>query len=280
MYQIRPMLEKEMDFVIQLAANEGWNPGLEDASCFYQTDPAGFLIGILDGRPIGCISAVSYGGAFGFIGFYIVVPEHRGRGYGIQLWNEAMKKLAGHNIGLDGVVEQQANYMKSGFKHAYRNIRYEGLARRRLGFCPTGIVALKSIGLGKLCAYDRRFFPTDRESFLTSWASMPKSSGVAYVEQHQILGYGVIRACRRGHKVGPLFAENAEIAESILIDLMNKVEEGAPIFLDIPEVNSDAINLANRYQMSKLFETARMYTGDPPVLPMERIFGVTTFELG
>lgn len=279
MYQIRPMLKKEMDFAIQLADNEGWNPGLEDASCFYRTDPSGFLIGILDDRPIGCISAVCYGGDFGFVGFYIVVPEYRGQGYGIQLWNQAMKKLAGHNIGLDGVVEQQANYMKSGFKHAYRNIRYEGVARRS-GFCPTGIVALKSIGLNTLCAYDRHFFPADRESFLTSWASMPKSSGVAYVEQHQILGYGVIRTCRRGHKVGPLFAENAEIAESILIDLMNKVEEGAPIFLDVPEVNSDAINLTNRYQMSKLFETARMYTGDQPVLPMERIFGVTTFELG
>ena len=77
-----------------------------------------------------------------------------------------------------------------------------------------------------------------------------------------------------------MFAENAEVAESILIELRNKVEEGAPFFLDVPEINSDAINLANRYQMSKLFETARMYTGDQPVLPMERIFGVTTFELG
>ena len=279
MFQIRPMLEKEMDVAIQLAADEGWNPGLEDASCFYRTDPSGFLIGILDGRPIGCISAVSYGGACGFVGFYIVVPEYRGQGYVIQLWNEAIKKLAGHNIGLDGVVEQQANYMKSGFKHAYRNIRYEGRARRS-EFHSTRIVALKSIGLDTLCAYDRRFFPADRESFLTNWASMEKSSGVAYFEQQQILGYGVIRACRRGHKVGPLFAENAEVAESILIELMNKVEEGAPFFLDVPEINSDAINLANRYQMSKLFETARMYTGDQPALPMERIFGVTTFELG
>jgi GNAT superfamily N-acetyltransferase len=279
MFQIRPMLEKEMDVAIQLAADEGWNPGLEDASCFYRTDPSGFLIGILDGRPIGCISAVSYGGACGFVGFYIVAPEYRGQGYGIQLWNEAIKKLAGHNIGLDGVVEQQANYMKSGFKHAYRNIRYEGRARRS-EFHSTRIVALKSIGLDTLCAYDRRFFPADRESFLTNWASMEKSSGVAYFDQQQILGYGVIRACRRGHKVGPLFAENAEVAESILIELMNKVEEGAPFFLDVPEINSDAINLANRYQMSKLFETARMYTGDQPALPMERIFGVTTFELG
>jgi len=29
-----------------------------------------------------------------------------------------------------------------------------------------------------------------------------------------------------------------------------------------------------------VFETARMYKGPAPQLPVERIFGVTTFELG
>ena len=55
------------------------------------------------------ISAVRYPEDFGFIGLYIVVPEQRGRGYGIQLWNAAMQRLAGCNIGLDGVIEQQEN---------------------------------------------------------------------------------------------------------------------------------------------------------------------------
>ncbi len=49
-----------MDFAIQLAAKEGWNPGLHDAECFYRTDPDGFFIGLLDeNQPVGCISAVS-----------------------------------------------------------------------------------------------------------------------------------------------------------------------------------------------------------------------------
>jgi hypothetical protein len=32
--------------------------------------------------------------------------------------------------------------------------------------------------------------------------------------------------------------------------------------------------------MNVVFETARMYTSDFPQLPLEKIFGVTTFELG
>jgi hypothetical protein len=34
------------------------------------------------------------------------------------------------------------------------------------------------------------------------------------------------------------------------------------------------------YAMSPVFETARMYKGAAPKLPLERIFGITSFELG
>ena len=73
------------------------------------------------------ISAVRYGSGFGFIGFYIVRPNFRGQGYGLQIWNAAMARLAGRTIGLDGVVAQQDNYRKSGFVLAWNNARFEGL---------------------------------------------------------------------------------------------------------------------------------------------------------
>jgi len=41
-----------------------------------------------------------------------------------------------------------------------------------------------------------------------------------------------------------------------------------------------AAALAARHRMEKVFATARMYTGVPPALPVEGIFGVTAFELG
>ena len=40
------------------------------------------------------------------------------------IWNAAMDSLAGRNVGLDGVVAQQDNYRKSGFRLAYRNVRF------------------------------------------------------------------------------------------------------------------------------------------------------------
>lgn len=111
---------------IAWAASEGWNPGLQDANCFYLADPDGFWIGLINKEPISVLSAVKYGNNFAFLGFYIVKPEYRGQGYGFQLWNTALKSLKNRNIGLDGVVAQQENYQKSGFKLAHRNIRYQG----------------------------------------------------------------------------------------------------------------------------------------------------------
>src|SRR5262245_9939072 len=123
---IRPMQREEVALAIGLAAREGWNPGLHDAECFHTADEAGFLIGSLGDEIVGCVSAVSYERRFGFLGLYIVRPEFRGRGFGMQLWRAAMQRLAGHNIGLDGVVAQQQNYVKSGFRLAWRNVRYRG----------------------------------------------------------------------------------------------------------------------------------------------------------
>ena len=94
-----------------------------------------------------------------------------------------------------------------------------------------------------------------------------------------LMGYGVIRRCRNGFKLGPLFAENAGVAEQLLLSL-TAYAKGEPVFLDVPEVNAAAVALATKYKMTRVFETARMYKGSAPAVALDKVFGVTTFELG
>lgn len=278
-YAIRTMSRHEIDSAIEWAAAEGWNPGLYDADCFYAADPEGFLMGEIKGEPVSCISAVQYGDTFGFIGFYIVRPDYRGQGLGIQIWNAALKRLAKRNIGLDGVVAQQDNYRKSGFKLAYRNIRYESLSGESPIEYP-GIVKLSQVSFETIEAYDKAFFPDDRARFLNSWLNQPECVALGIVQKNKLSGYGVIRACRSGYKIGPLFADHPESAEALYLSLKSSVQPGKPVYLDIPEINRDAIALTEKYGMSLVFETARMYTGPAPSLPLDKVFGVTSFELG
>lgn len=275
-FTIRRMTRADLDTAVDWAANEGWNPGLHDADAFFTADPQGFFLGELDGNPLSCISAVRYGSTFGFIGLYIVKPEHRGKGFGIQTWREGLAHLAGRTIGLDGVLEQQPNYRKSGFELAYRNVRFEGrieseaspLAR------PLGEFPFETIH-----EYDRTLFPEGRESFLRSWLKLQNSWSYGVGGANGLTGYGVIRKCRSGLKVGPLFADD-ESAADILFGSLASHAGGEPVYLDPPEPNAAAIRLANRWGMQSVFETARMYTPPAPVCPVDRIFGVTTFELG
>jgi hypothetical protein len=58
-YRIETMPFSEVEVAIDWAAREGWNPGLNDAACFYAIDPNGFVMGVLDGRPIARASALS-----------------------------------------------------------------------------------------------------------------------------------------------------------------------------------------------------------------------------
>ena len=279
---IRTMCADEVELAIELAAREGWNPGLHDARCFFAADPGGFLIAEVDGGLAGCLSAVSYDERFGFIGLYIVVPEWRGRGIGWRLWTRGMERLAGHLVGLDGVPEQQENYRKSGFTLAWRNVRYAGVARgaARSRGDVASFVPLTDIDYAMLCADDRRVFPAPRERFLRAWIAMPDAIGLACVQRGRLAGWGVIRRCRDGHKIGPLVADHPAMASSLYDALCSRVHEGDKVYLDVPLPNTHAVSLAEQNGMRSVFETARMYTGAAPACELERVFSVTSFELG
>ena len=276
-YAIRIATRTEVDIAIEWSAEEGWNPGLHDADCYYSADPSGFLIGLLGNEPIATISAIKYGNTFGFIGFYVVKHTYRNRGYGIQIWSAALKHLEGRNIGLDGVVAQQDNYKKSGFKLAYRNIRYEGISGGKPP-CNAEIIKLSALPFETIESYDRPFFPEDRSPFIKSWINQPDCTALGIMRGGKLAGYGVI--CRSGRKIGPLFADSPELAESLFLALKSGVKTKEPIYLDTPEINKAAVSLAKRYNMELVFETARMYTGERPDMPTHRVFGVTSFEVG
>jgi GNAT superfamily N-acetyltransferase len=276
--RIRSMRTDEISIAVDWAAAEGWNPGLADAACFAMVDPDGFLIGELDGAPAATVSCINYSASFAFLGLYIVRDDMRGRGHGLRLWNAAIAHAGPRVIGLDGVVAQQQNYKKSGFKHAYANVRFGGTvaapdAQR------AGVIAMAEVPLALVEAYDATVFPAPRTAFLRAWISSPGHVGRALVHDGQLAAWGVIRRCRKGNKIGPLVADDRDAAEAVLAALLTSAGSGE-IFLDVPSVNRDAIALAQNLGLAPVFETARMYTGPIPPIRLERVFGVTTLELG
>src|SRR5262245_30401011 len=274
---IRTMRPDEIAIAIDWAAGEGWNPGLADAACFASVDANGFLLGEVDGAPAAMVSCVNYDASFAFLGFYMVRADLRGRGLGLRLWKSALAHAGHRVIGLDGVVAQQPNYLKSGFQLAYANVRYGGVLTAPGTAAAT--TALTDLPLALVAASDPAVFPAPREAFLRGWTDAPGHIGRARLRDGRLAAWGVIRPCRTGHKIGPLVADDRIAAETVLAALLT-AQGGGEIFLDVPSSNRAAVTLAEDLGLAPVFETARMYTGPIAPLRLERVFGVTTFELG
>ncbi|AKB81329.1 GCN5-related N-acetyltransferase [Methanosarcina barkeri 3] len=275
--KIRKMKRDETEFAIQMAAGEGWNPGIHDREIFYDTDPDGFFIAEVDEKPVGCVSAVAYDDSFGFFGFYVVKPEFRKKGIGTKLTEKSLEHLGNRNIGLDGVLENEKKYQElMKFKSFYSNLRFEG---RGGGEVPDGLAKISDVPFESLLEYDREMFPAPRPAFLKNWIKQPDSYAFAAVEAGKLKGYGVIRKCQNGYKIGPLFADDSITAEKIFLALKASVPDEA-IYLDVPEPNKKAMEIAKKYEMTVMFKTIRMYSREEPDINLEKVYGVTTFELG
>lgn len=279
---LRPMRRDELDVLVDWAAAEGWNPGLHDADVFWATDPEGFVAAEMDGALVGGGSIVSYDGRFGFMGFFIVAPDRRGQGLGRRIWLHRRDALRarlrrGATIGMDGVAEMQPFYERGGFAPWDRDLRFAGIGAPAALAPP--LVDAREVPFDALLRYDAAHFPAPRPAFLERWIATPGGRALAWVEAGEVHGLGVIRPCRTGFKVGPLFADHPAAAEDLYRGLADHAR-GEPVFLDVPERNVDALDLALRHDMAVVFGCARMYLGPPPDLPVDEIFGVTTFELG
>ena len=278
-YVISRMCKNEIPLAIAWAKSEGWNPGLYDGECFYQADPNGFFVGKLDGKIIAMGSAVIYDDQFAFCGFYVVDPAYRAQGYGLVLTKARLAYIGARNAGIDGVMPMLLKYKRIGYKLAYNNARYCGIVPPIHRLKNQAITSLSNVNFTQLSDYDRLHFPARRDVFLKCWINQPGGKSLGYINDGKLLGYGVVRLCHEGFKIGPLFADNLSIANELFVQLANHTN-GQIIYLDVPECNPHAVALVNRYQLEKVFETARMYLKEKPSVLIENIYGITSFELG
>ncbi|SER74019.1 Acetyltransferase (GNAT) domain-containing protein [Nitrosomonas sp. Nm51] len=284
---IRNMTRPEVDVLIEWAAQEGWNPGFHDADAFWAADSEAFIAAERGGMLVGGGTITAYQNEFGFMGFFIIRPEYRGRGLGNTLWHARRDRLLarlrpGACIGLDGVFAMQDYYARGGFVFSHRNMRFRAEIPEHYGaplIDEAEIVPLTSVPFAWIQAYDRICFPALRTAFLKAWTNLPDALALGCRREGKLAGYGVVRRCREGCKIGPLFANDNRTA-GMLYKHLAVFAAGGPLYLDAPENNPAAIEFAQRHEMSEVFGCARMYLGQPPALAHARIFGVTTFELG
>ena len=271
----------DFDTLIEWTEHEGWNPGRYDREAFWAQDPEGYRGLHVDGELIAGGSIVSYDGAFGFMGFFIVRPEYRGFGIGRHLWVQRRDALLvrlndGAAIGMDGVVDMQPFYVKGGFTRQFADIRHT----RQGAAMEVDVRVQRGVGdRASLHAYDKTCFCFDRPRFLDAWTNQPGGTVFRFVEGGRIRGWVALRIAASGRRIGPLFADNSEAADALYRACLDAAP-GEDIHLDVPMNNAAAVALMERHGAEPQFECARMVHGPVPDWPIARIYGVTSYELG
>ncbi len=133
-------------------------------------------------------------------------------------------------------------------------------------------LCLGQSSLGKSCGFSR-------PQFMKPWLKLPDNKTFKYVEDRNLKGFAIVRKANKGYKVCPLFADSEIIAEELYKTCLNSVA-GEPLYLDIPVINKGAVDLITKYNATYIFECARMCYGKQPEVDINKVFGITTFELG
>ena len=274
----RLMKRTELDVVLDWAAAEGWNPGLDDAEAFWATDPEGFFVAEQQGELLAAISVVRHSKSFAFLGLYICQAEHRGRGIGLSLWNDAIAHAGNRTVGLDGVAEQQANYERSGFKRVGATTRYSG---RPSALSHNRVVDATDADISELIALEATASGWKKQTYLYHWfAPTANRQTVVIREDENIVAAATFRRCREGVKIGPFLAKHAQLAAPLLQHISACVD--AEIIIDVPAEASDVALICQKQNMLPIFGTARMFRGTiaEPAAEASFQYCPSTLELG
>ena len=276
---LRKIETRDCEAIFSWVAGLGWNPGVKDGECLLATDPDGMRVAELNGQPVGCATSIAYSETYGFVGSLVVDPALRGKAHSfmLQMYRQLSDYMGRRNVGMDAMPTTESFFKAVGCTTAYRHARFEGpLAPAKT---PRSIVPLLDIPFEAICNYDASCFPARREKFLRLWLDSYGHGGFACLRQGHLAGWGVLRQALRGFRIGPLLADDAEAAEDLL-HAMASMTGREFISLDVPEPNTAALALAKKVGLAKSFDTARMYRHSVPIIPLQFIFGIASYEFG
>ncbi|TLY46480.1 MAG: GNAT family N-acetyltransferase [Gammaproteobacteria bacterium] len=268
----RFMEEKDLEMVMNWCKEEKWNVGMYDAAAYYALDSKGHFLFLLDKKPIGAISMVKYSHNLFAIGAFIVKKEYRNKGFGSQIWHYAIEILKKNNNAtscLYSVPAQISRYAASGFQSDFHIQRWKKSFIKqptsKMEESTTNLKQLNSIPIESIIEYDQSIFSVSRKKLLAKFIQNENIVGFASTDDSgQITGFGLIRPCINGYRIGPLYADHIGNAQKLFQTLLNNVN--STVFIDAPSHNPHIEQFASYFNLERVSkeDTAAMFRREVP----------------
>lgn len=223
---IAPDIEPMLDALVTAS---GWNQTARDWRLFGRL---GTVHVVRDGK--GCVVAsgavLPMEGA-AWISMILVKPEARGQGLGSAVFARCLEQVkeSGLVAMLDATPQGEPLYASAGFTPLWRLTRWQREAADATGRTvptPTGKPSVD--GLAALCALDAQALGIARPDVL---ADLLDREGSRCVRNG--LGFGLVRAGRTAHQIGPLLAASERTAATLLQAAARGI--AGRIFIDVPD---------------------------------------------
>jgi len=282
--EIRLLAERDVAEAMRLKEAAGWNQTEADWRRLLRLHPHGCFAAAVDGSLVATTTTTPYGRALAWVGMVLVDPGLRRRGIATTLVRAALESLEAEGVEavkLDATPEGAPVYESLGFEAELRIERWMGAAGGHASEAGAPSCAAPSPLSEQVFEFDRRAFGADRSELLRAL------SGEACVTPSlRVGGDGLLRGyalARRGSQavyVGPVVAEEAETASSLLGDLLGRLG-GGRVYVDLNTTfEGGARELAAR-GFIKQRELIRMRRGERTAAGTSRsVFAIAGPEVG
>lgn len=205
----------------------------------------------------------------GWVGFFCINEDFRGKGYGRQLFQACMDHFTLHStrfIGLDAVTQQKETYMRRGFVAkgtirlvTRRSLQEAPLPKSDFTPCPSiasetkyDLVDIRDLPLTGLFRSDLECSGLERVRLWTNEALFERPDLFGYgiiskEDKNELQGWILVRRCSLGFRFGPLYAETVEIASKLLEESLKRCDGGGSMIAEVWMGNQESLGLFTKY---------------------------------
>jgi len=262
-----------------LSTEAGWNQIADDWRFMLS---AGTSYGFADGNDHLVASGLTVEFAhFGWISMILVTAPYRRRGLATRLMGRCVDTLASQKLvpALDASPDGREVYRRLGFRDVGNSTRLVGTLASESKNTESHIFKITAAEIAEIAAFDAQSSGTDRTTLLHHlWQRYPAA---AYVTRRKgrIAGFVLARAGRMSAQIGPLVAEDDELAADLLARAGSAIN--GPVCFDLFDQRTAVRAWLDQRGFRPVTRFIRMVFGETEIFPSDhRVYIIAGPELG
>lgn len=212
---IRPMTDADLGQLHQLSIGVGWPHRPEDWRLVMSVGE-GFVACDTIGRALGSAMWWPFGESFATVGMVITSPRLQAQGAGRELMETIFEQSGDRDLRLSATKAGYRLYRSLGFEPVGRIFQHQGRTVALPAPAPAmpGLRTAVAADLDALASLDASAYGADRSRVIA--ALLAHSVGTVVERAGEIVGFALCRPFGRGHVVGPIVAEDDDMAVALV----------------------------------------------------------------